>query len=113
MTDELLYINGLKFIGVVKTATRKYQMAHLASQELEKSGDRYGLVKRKTSPYRCDLLAYVWMDQGRIYFIASEYSMDSGANMERIRYRQIEDVSTNEGTVDVTLTILQPKVSEI
>ena len=32
---ELIYLNGLKFIGVVKTATRKYPMAHLASQELE------------------------------------------------------------------------------
>ena len=29
---ELLYLNGLKCIGVVKTATRKYPMAHLASQ---------------------------------------------------------------------------------
>ena len=29
---ELLYLNGLKFIGVVKAATRKYLMAYLASQ---------------------------------------------------------------------------------
>ena len=29
---ELVYLNGLKCIGVVKTATRKYPMAHLASQ---------------------------------------------------------------------------------
>ena len=29
---ELLYLNGLKFIGVVKTATSKYPMAHLAYQ---------------------------------------------------------------------------------
>ena len=36
---ELLYLNGLKFVGVVKTATRKYLMANLASQELEKRGD--------------------------------------------------------------------------
>ena len=59
---ESIYLNGLKFIGVVNTATRKYPMAHLSSQELEKRGDRYGLVKRKTSPYGCGLLAYVWMD---------------------------------------------------
>ena len=59
---KLLHLNGLKFIGVVKTATRKYPMTHLASQEPEKRGDRYGLVKRNTSPYGCDLFAYVWMD---------------------------------------------------
>ena len=29
---KLLYLNGLKFIGVVKIATRKYPMAYLASQ---------------------------------------------------------------------------------
>ena len=60
---ELIYLDGLKFIGVFKTATRKYPMAHLASQELDKSGDIYGLVKRKTSPYGCNILAHVCMDQ--------------------------------------------------
>ena len=30
--SELLYINGLEFIGFVKRATRKYPMSHLASQ---------------------------------------------------------------------------------
>ena len=85
----LLYLNGLKYIGVVKTSTSKYPMAHLASQELEKRGDRYRLVKRKTSPYGCDLLAYVWMDQYRRYFIASGSSIDAGANTERIRSRHL------------------------
>ena len=84
---ELIYLNGLKFIGVVKTATSKYPMAHLACQELEKRGNRYGLVNRNTSPYGSELLAYVWMDQVHIYFIASGDSMDAGANMERICFR--------------------------
>ena len=73
----------------------------------------YGLVKRKTSSYGCDLLEYVWMDQDRRYFIASGSSMDSGANMERIRSRQLEDVSTNADPVNVTLTNPQPKASDI
>ena len=77
----LIYLNMLKFIGVVKTAIWKYPMAHLASQELDKRGDSYGLVKRKTSPYGCDLLAYVWIYQDSRYFIASGSSMDAGDNM--------------------------------
>ena len=88
-------------------------MAHLASQELEKRGDRYGMVKSKTIPYGCDLLAYVWMDQYCRYFIASGSSMDAGANMESIRSRQIEHVSTNADPMDVTLTTPQPKASDI
>ena len=78
---ELLYLNGLKLIGVVKIATRKYPMAYLSSQELDKRGDRYGLVKRNKIPHGCDLLAYLWMDQYRRYFIASGSSMYYGANM--------------------------------
>ena len=38
--------------------------------------------------------------------------MDDGANMERIRFRQIKDVITNSDPVDVTLKIPQPKASE-
>ena len=111
--DEFFCLNGLKFIGFVKTATRKYPNAHLYSQELEKRGDRYGLVKRKTRPYRCDLLAYIWMDQDGRYFISLVSSMDNGDNMERTRSLHIEDASTNADPIDVTLTIPQPKASEI
>ena len=39
--------------------------------------------------------------------------MDAGANMEKIRFRHIEDVNKNIDPVDVTLKILQPKASEI
>ena len=63
------------------------------------------MVKRKTSPYGCDLLEYLWMDLDRIYFIASGYSMDAGDKMEKILSLQLEDVSTNADPVDVTLTI--------
>ena len=88
-------------------------MAHLASQELQKRGDMYGLVKRKTSPYGCDMFEYVWMDKDHRQFIASGSSMDAGANMERIRSRQLEDVSKNADPMDVTLTIPQPTASDI
>ena len=39
--------------------------------------------------------------------------MDAGDKIERICSRQIEDVSKNSYLVDVTLTVLQPKASEI
>ena len=45
---ELLHMNGLKFIGVIKTSTRKYPMVHLATHELENRGNRYGLVRRNS-----------------------------------------------------------------
>ena len=58
---ELLRMNGLKFIGVIKTATQKFSMAHLAAHELENRGDRYGLVRRKSGDGedKFDLLSFV------------------------------------------------------
>ena len=44
---ELLHMNGLKCIVVIKTAPRKYPMTHLAAHEIDNSGNRYGLVRRK------------------------------------------------------------------
>ena len=70
-------------------------------------------VQRNTSPYGCDILAYLWLDQDRTYFIASGSSMDSAANMEGIRSHQLEEISTNEDPVDVNPTIMQTKASEI
>ena len=56
---ELLYVNGLKFIGVVKTATQKFPMAHLAAHELENRGDHYGLIRLGEDEDECDMLSLV------------------------------------------------------
>ena len=44
---EAMEQEGLKFIGVVKTATKMLPMKYLQSIELQKSGDKVGLVRRK------------------------------------------------------------------
>ena len=44
---EFLYENEMKFIGVVKTATRKFPMGYLAVRELENRGYLYGLVRQE------------------------------------------------------------------
>ena len=61
---EKIYQEGLKFIGVVKTAHRKFKLKNLQSIELQKRGDRVGLVRRKKEGEGvCDILAFVWMDR--------------------------------------------------
>ena len=42
--SEMLKIIGLRFIGVVKTATKRFPMKHLSEIELENRGDRRGLI---------------------------------------------------------------------
>ena len=62
---------GLKFIGVVKIATKKYPMKILKSIEMQKRWDIVGLIERKMEG-NCDLLAFTWMDRKRRYFICSD-----------------------------------------
>lgn len=73
---------GLRFIGVVKTATRQITMAYLNHIELSQRGDRRGLIA-KDSNNQPHMIAFVWMDHDRRYFIASASSLDDGLPYNR------------------------------
>ena len=74
---ETLKRIGLRFIGVVKTATKRYPMKHLSQIELENRGDRRGLIMYDNDS-KPSLLAFCWMDRDRRYFIASGSSLSPG-----------------------------------
>ena len=102
---------GLRFVGVVKTATKAFPLKHLSELELEKRGDREGLIF-KGDDGRPELLAFVWMDRDRRYFIASGSSLQEGEEYVRDRWRQTSD----EAEADperVTLEVPQPKAAEL
>ncbi len=72
----LLLRHGLRFIGVIKTATKQYPYKVLHNKVLCERGDMYGLIRKKTNNEECDLLAFVWVvDQGCRYFIATGLSL--------------------------------------
>ena len=106
-----LYRNGLRFIGVVKTATRGYPKTFLTSVELQNRGDFLALRSNATedSP---ELGAMVWMDRERRYFISTAGSFEAGAPYERCRWRQV-DATPNAPPEQVMFTIAQPKIAEI
>jgi hypothetical protein len=54
---------GLRFIGVVKSATRRYPMAYLSQLEMTSRGEWKGLVTNGISDGSCELMAFVWVDQ--------------------------------------------------
>ena len=100
----------MKFIGVVKTAHKRFPLKHFQSIELEKKGDRVGLVRRKKEGEgECALLAFAWMDRERRYFICSGSNMSEGEPNIRQRLRQ-EDEEPNAEPEHVKLVIDQPKV---
>ena len=103
--------NGMRFIGVVKSATRQFPMTYLSQVELQDRGDRKGLVTRGGNE-QPSLLAFVWMDRQRRYFIANTSSLDAGTPYTRVRWRQVDDAPSAEPT-RVELTVPQPKAAEI
>lgn len=66
---EYLMAASLHFIGVVKTATRRFPMTAPSQAELQSRGDRHGLTcMGEEGPPK--LLASVWMDCNRRYFVS-------------------------------------------
>ena len=108
----------IRFIGVVKTAAKQFHMAYLLIIELnEGRGQQVGVViKTNGAP---TMMAYVWMDRDRRYFISTASLLQDGKDYSRIHWRQPylpeEDLGgvNNEEADRQELTVFQPKCSEI
>ena len=103
---------GLRFIGVVKTATKMFPMAWLSSIELQERGQRKGLVA-KNADGRATMMAFVWMDRARRYFITNTLSLDASIPFTRDRMRQVDTTKPDADPERVQLVVPQPKACEI
>lgn len=106
---EDLLRHKMRFIGVVKTATKRFPMSYLTSVELSNRGDRVGLVANDADGVP-KYLSFVYMDRERRYFIATGSSLDEGTPISRKRWRQV-DLSDNADPERLLLTIPQPKAA--
>ena len=102
---------GLCFIGVVKTATKKFPMSYLSNLELVQHGDYKGLVARGTDG-QPTMLSCVWTDRDHCYFVTSASSLDSGIPYSHNRWRQVS-LELDALPENVELTIPQPKMTEV
>ena len=110
--EEMMRI-GLRYIGVVKTATKKFPMRYLSSLEmLEGRGQRKGVVLKDENGDPT-MMAYVWVDRERRYFISSTSSLQEGQPYSRVRWRQMEEEAEDSDARRVELTVPQPLCSEI
>ena len=66
-----------KFIGVFKTATRRYPMEYLGGCVFRNRGERHGVVA-KDADNNVNMMAFVCMDRERRYFVASAGSLAEG-----------------------------------
>jgi Transposase IS4 len=106
--QELLR-HKMRFIGVVKTATKRFPMQYLGNMELNERGDRAGLVSRDEQG-RPTFLSFVYMDRDRRYFIATGSSLDEGTPVSRKRWRQVNQ-ERDAPPERMQLTIPQPKAA--
>ena len=102
---------GLHFIGVVKTATKKFPMSYLSNLEFVQHGDYKGLVARGTDG-QPTMLSFIWMDRDNHYFVASASSLDSGIPYSCSRWHQVS-LELDALPENVELTIPQPKATEV
>jgi Transposase IS4 len=58
---------GLKYVGVVKTATRRFSKAYLGQQTLQNRGARLSLAHYNHNG-EIDMMAKLWLDRERRYF---------------------------------------------
>ena len=102
-----LKASGQRFIGVVKTAHRRFPLSSLDARELGARGDWVTMVHDDAtgSP---DLMAVLWVDRDRRYFVATASSTRPGTPCERLRWREQEG-----GAERVAVSVPQPEVAEI
>ena len=87
-------------------------MQALSTRRLHDRGDRYGLVHKDNEGVP-DMYAFVWLDRNRRYFISSGPSLAEGQPYQRYRWRQIEEVATDNPPERVELVVPQPKAAEV
>jgi hypothetical protein len=103
---------GLRFIGVVKLATRRYPMACLSQLEMTSRGEWKGLVTDRILDGSCDLMAFVWVDQDRQYFISTASNLNRGWSPVCYRWSQV-DTSPDADPDRVEINIAQPVAAEV
>ena len=75
---EELWKHGLRFIGVIKTETRKFPMEYLSNIELYNRGYMSGLLTRLVDRKKPVLGNFFWMDRNSWRFIFTGESMEKG-----------------------------------
>ena len=104
---------GLRFIGVVKTATRGYPMQPLQNTQFNGRGQWKGLFHEGNGTADDpDLMAFTWVDRKRRCFISNTSNLRPAPPIERRCLRQL-DQTENASPEHVDLLIRQPNCSAL
>ena len=99
---------GMRFIGVVKTASKQFPMAYLQALEFDKRGGWKGLKNATKSMY-----AFVWVDRNRRYFIKILLLRHMGPRTQEFESVMLRLLNSQEPPVRVEFTINRPKAAKM
>jgi Transposase IS4 len=102
----------LRFIGVLKTATKQFPMHYLARCLLPNGKGDHRALKATDPDTGCQLLAIVWADRERRFFVSSCCSSAPGRVIERRRWRQ-RDTTPNANPELETIRLPQPEAVQV
>jgi hypothetical protein len=86
-----LFKMGLRFVGVVKTATKQYPMDALSRVQFTSQRMWKGLIhKGGEMADDPDVLAFCWVDTNRRYFVTTASSIAPAIPISRSRLRQVD-----------------------
>jgi len=105
-TQQLLSM-GLRFIGVVKTGTNGLPIGALSVLPLKERGEHVSYV-HTTANGVTDIMAVLWVDRKRRYFISSASTTLPRTPYDRVRWWQV-----GEDSERAVLTVAQMQVVEI
>ena len=80
-----LFRMGLRFIGTVKTATKGFPMHYLQRVHLPGGKGDHKVLLAKDNEMGMFLMAFVWTDRDRRYFISTCCSLAEGSVITRGR----------------------------
>eukprot|EP00171_Calliarthron_tuberculosum_P023537 IDg23537t1 len=106
-TAQCLYSVGMRYIGVVKSATRGFPMQQLSGRPMNDRGTWYSMICESDNPEQCKMMAVLWVDRERRYFIATTDTTHAGSTIYRERWRRVGNVS-----MKITTETAIPKVAE-
>lgn len=98
---------GNNFTGCVKTATKEFPMQELDDHVFVRRGERKALAHIDEHSKNTIMLAWVWLDRNRRFFITSAHGLEEGEVIFRERWRQL-DPDPNAPAERVAIHVAQP-----
>ena len=103
---------GLRFIGVVKTAHKGFPMHYLSRIVLPDGKGDYRALLHTDAESGTSVMACVWADRERRYFVSTCSSTSPGMEINRYRWRQ-RDETPNAAPVRENIRLPQPQVVQV